>query len=221
MTVINLAVITGGHSYEVLPFHALFRAMPGVDATIQHIEDFVYSPREVRDGYDALVFYIMPRGGPDDEPYRFGGRAEKAFGRLGETSQGIVMLHHAILAYPEWPKWDAVVGMQRRVITKYSHDERIPVQVAAPEHPIVQGLAPWTIVDETYVLHDPGADSQVLLTTDHPACMRSLAWVRMYQNSRVFCYESGHDHQAWEDGCFQKVLGNGIRWVAGNFSDSG
>ena len=215
MTTIKTAVITGGHSYAVQPFHALFRALPGIDATIQHIEDFVHSPQEVRDGYDALLFYIMPRGGPEVEPYRFGGRSEKAFGRLGETQQGIVLLHHAILAYPDWPKWDEMAGMQRRVITQYSHDERIPVQIAAPEHPIVQGIQPWTIVDETYVLHDPGTDSHVLLTTDHPACMHTLAWARTYQNARVFCYESGHDHQAWEDASFQKVLGNGIRWAAG------
>ena len=215
MTTIKTAVITGGHSYEVAPFRALFRALPGMDATIQHIEDFVTSPQDVRDGYDVVVFYIMPRGGPDDEPYRFGGKTEKAFGRLGETAQGIVMLHHAILAYPDWMKWDEMVGMQRRVITQYSHDERISVQIAAPEHPILQGVTPWMIVDETYVLHNPGADSQVLLTTDHPACMRSLAWTRTYQNARVFCYESGHDHQAWEDAYFRKVLGNGIRWAGG------
>jgi type 1 glutamine amidotransferase len=110
--------------------------------------------------------------------------------------------------------WDELVGMKNRVISKYQHDERIPVDVASPEHPIVQGITPWTIVDETYVMHDPGPDSLVLLTTDHPACMHSLAWTRMVRNARVFCYQSGHDHQAYADPNFMTVLSNGIHWAA-------
>lgn len=213
MSTLKVAVITGGHSYEVLPFHGLFRALPGIDAYIQHIDDFSSSPKAVRESYDAVVFYIMPRGAPTDESPWFSGKPKSVFEQLGETAQGIVMLHHAILAYPDWRVWDDIVGMQRRVISQYQHDERIAVDVAVPTHPIVQGITPWTIIDETYVLHDPGSDSQVLLTTNHPACMHSLAWTRTYRNARVFCYESGHDHQAYEDASFRTVLANGIRWT--------
>ena len=214
MSKLKIAVVTGGHNFEVIPFHALFRAMPGIDAYIQHIGDFASSPEEVRDGYDAVVFYIMPGGAPSDDSPWFGGKPKSAFEHLGETAQGIVMLHHAILAYPDWPVWDAMVGLKNRVITQYQHDETIPVHVALPQHPIVRGITPWTILDETYVLHDPGPDSQVLLTTDHPACMRSLAWTRTYRNARVFCYQSGHDHQAYEDASFRSELANGILWAA-------
>lgn len=214
MPTLKIAVVTGGHSYEVMPFHALFRALPGIDAYIQHIDDFSSSPQEVRDSYDAVVFYIMPAGAPTDESPWFSGKPKSAFEHLGATSQGIVMLHHAILAYPDWPAWDEMVGMKNRVIDKYRHNERIPVALAMPEHPILQSIRPWTIVDETYVLHDPGPDSQVLLTTDHPACMHSLAWTRMYRSARVFCYQSGHDHQAYEDALFRTLLANGILWAA-------
>jgi hypothetical protein len=214
MSALKIAVVTGGHSYEVQPFHALFRALPGVDAYIQHLDDFTSSPQAVRDGYDAIVFYIMPRGAPSDESPWFSGKPKSAFEHLGETSQGIVMLHHAILAYPAWPVWDELVGMTDRVISEYSHGEQIPVHVAQPEHPIVQGVAPWTITDETYVLHDPGPGNEIILTTDHPRCMKALAWVRTYRHGRVFCYQSGHDHLAFEDASFQAVLLNGIRWVS-------
>jgi type 1 glutamine amidotransferase len=211
MSACKTAVITGGHSYEVIPFHTLFRALPGIDAYVQHMDDFTSSPQEVRDGYDVVVFYIMPGGAPPS----FSGNPKRAFEHLGETTQGIVILHHAIFAYPAWPVWDEIVGMQNRVVGKYSHDERIPVDVAMPGHPILQGIAPWIITDETYALHDPGPDSQVLLTTAHPECMHSLAWTRAYRNARVFCYQSGHDHQAYEDPSFQAVLRNGILWAAG------
>lgn len=210
----KIAVVTGGHPYEVLPFHILFRALPGIDATIQHMEDFVCSPQEVRDGYDAVVLYIMPDGAPPDESPWFGGSPKSVFAHLGETSQGIVMLHHAILAYPDWPVWDGIVGMEKRVISEYQHDAPIAVDVAMPEHPILQGITPWTIIDETYVLHDAGPDSHILLTTSQPASMRTLAWTRKYRAARVFCYQSGHDHQAYEDAHFRMVLRNGILWAA-------
>jgi hypothetical protein len=215
MPTLKIAVVTGGHNYDVLPFHALFRSLPGIDAYIQHLDDFTSSPKEVRDGYDVVVFYIMPRGAPSDESPWFAGKPKSVFEHLGETHQGIVMLHHAILAYPAWPVWDELVGMKDRVISSYHHGEHIAVDVALPEHAIVQGIAPWTITDETYVLHDPGPDSQVLLTTEHPDCMHSLAWARTYHNGRVFCYQSGHDQQAFEDAGFRAVLTNGIRWAAG------
>lgn len=123
------------------------------------------------------------------------------------------MLHHAILAYPDWPVWDEMVGMGRRVIRHYQHDERIDVHVAAPDHPAARGVTPWTITDETYLLHNPGPDSQVILTTDHPDSMRSLCWARGYRNARVFCYQSGHGRQAYVDPLFRTVLRNGIFWA--------
>lgn len=215
MTMLKAAVVTGGHSYEVIPFHDLFRALPGIDAYIQHLDDFTSSPQEVRDGYDAVVFYIMPSGAPTDESPWFSGHPKTAFEHLGETNQGIIMLHHALFAYPDWSVWDEMVGMQNRLVTGYQHDEHIPVDVAFPGHPVVQGITPWTILDETYELHDPGPDSQVLLTTTHPHCMRSIAWTRRYRSARVFCYQSGHDHQAFEDASFRTVLRRGILWTAG------
>lgn len=134
MSTPKIAVVTGGHSYEIAPFYQLFLSLPGVDAYIQHIDGFASSSKEVRDAYAAVVFYIMPGGAPLDQSPRFSGKPKTAFGQLGETSQGIVMLHHAI-----------------------------------------------------------------------------LAWTRVYRGARVFCYQSGHDHQAYEDLRFRSVLANGIR----------
>ncbi len=214
MPPLKVAVVTGGHSFEVVPFHALFRALPGIDAYIQHLNDFTSSSHKARSEYDAVVFYIMPPAAPTDQSPWFSGKPKSAFEQLGETVQGIVILHHAIFAYPDWPVWDEIVGLTNRVVGQYKHNERIPVDVALPEHPIVREIKPWVITDETYVLHDPGPDSQVLLTTDHPACIHSLAWVRVYRSARVFCLQSGHDRQAYENQNFRTVLRNGIFWAA-------
>ena len=71
------------------------------------------------------------------------------------------------------------------------------------------------MIDETYLMGEPDSDSHLLLTTDHPACMKSIGWTRQYNGTRVFCLQSGHDNQTWKDANFQTVLVRGIQWVSG------
>ena len=54
---LKVAVITGGHHFEVIAFYQLFRELPGIDTYIQHMADFVTASPDERDLYDVLVFY--------------------------------------------------------------------------------------------------------------------------------------------------------------------
>ncbi|MBM3236391.1 ThuA domain-containing protein [Candidatus Poribacteria bacterium] len=211
---VKVAVITGGHGYDVINFHKLFRSIQDADIYIQHIDDFCQSPEQVRDSYDAVLFYIMMMNTPVDEglPW-YAGKPRTALEHLGETEQGIWVLHHAILAYPQWPVWDEIVGIQGRSFG-FHVGQTIKVEIANPEHPITQGLKSWEMVDETYTMNDAGADSEILLTVDHPKSMKTIAWARNYKNARVFCDESGHSDEAWSDSNFRKVVSRGIQWVA-------
>lgn len=210
---LRVAVVTGGHTFEFVQFQDLFRSLPGIDAYIQHMDDFASSPQVVRDGYDVVVFYHYLQEIPADEgqPW-YCGKPRTAMEHLGETGQGIVVLHHALLAYPKWDLWTQLVGIADRSFT-YDHDQRFLVKVAEPGHPITQDLGDWTITDETYKMASAAEGSQVLLTTDHPLSMHSLAWTRQHKRSRVFCTALGHDHLAWEDPSFRSLLARGIAWT--------
>jgi type 1 glutamine amidotransferase len=96
----------------------------------------------------------------------------------------------------------------------YHHDQKLKVIVADAEHPITKGLKSWEMVDESYTMADAGEGSHILLTTDHPKSMKTLAWTRQYKKSRVFCLESGHDNQTWADANFRAILLRGILWCA-------
>jgi type 1 glutamine amidotransferase len=93
-------------------------------------------------------------------------------------------------------------------------NQTVHVEIADPGHPITAGLKPWEMIDETYVTDDADDASQILLTTDHPQSMRTIAWTRSYGSSRVFCYQSGHDGPAFANPSFRTVLARGIQWVA-------
>jgi type 1 glutamine amidotransferase len=89
----------------------------------------------------------------------------------------------------------------------------VRLQVAAPNHPITAGLANFEVVDETYRMGEPDPGSEVLLTTDHPLSLRSIAWARSFGRSRVFCLALGHDVVCWYSLTFEQVLTRGIRWT--------
>lgn len=209
---IRIAVVTGGHSYDVPSFHKFFRSISDADIMIQHMDDFASSPQEVREDYAAVVFYTMLMETPTDEgiPW-YAGKPRQALEHLGQTEQGIFVLHHALLSYPEWPIWNEIVGIHDR---RFGFDigESIHVQVVDPNHPITRGLSSWTMIDETYKMADAEADSQILLTVDHPKSMRTLGWARRYRKSRVFCLQSGHDPRTWENEHFREVIRRGILW---------
>ena len=139
---------------------------------------------------------------PDD------GRIREAIEGLGEDGTGILVLHHAILAFPEWQLWSDLCGIQDRSFG-VQIDQTVNVDIVDSEHPTTQGLNSWEMVDEIYIMADPGADSKLLLSTDHPDSMKTLAWTRQYKNARVFCCQSGHDDQVFSDPNFRTVISQG------------
>lgn len=213
---LKTAVITGGHHYHVPAFHQLFREMPGVDAYIQHMADFVASPPEVRQAYDVLIFYTHLRGELSDLGLAPGrdDTVRLVLESLGAPKPGIVVLHHSLLAFPGWAVWDAIVGMTNRALTAYSHGESIRYHIADARHPICAGLADWTMRDETYLMPDAAGENHILITTDHPQSARTLAWTHLYKQSRVFCLQGGDGQDAWRDAHFRTLLAQGARWCA-------
>jgi trehalose utilization protein len=213
---IKTAVITGGHHFNVMAFYHLFRELPGIDAYIQHMADFVISSPDVRKSYDVLVFYthlkreLADIGSPPDQ----NDTVRSVLESLGTTKQGIVILHHSLVAFPDWKIWDDIIGMSDRKLSQYAHDEVIRLHIADAEHPISAGLEDWTMTDETYLMSDASGDNHILITTQHPRSMTTLAWTRQYKTSRVFCLQSGHDYHTWRDANFRKLLTQAIVWCA-------
>jgi len=62
---------------------------------------------------------------------------------------------------------------------------------------------------------DAAEDSEILVTTEYPECMKTIAWTRQYKTSPVFCLELGHDNQSWINENFRTILEQGIVWSSG------
>jgi uncharacterized protein len=211
---IQLAVITGGHGFDVPNFQRLFRRLSGIEAYIQTMGDFASSAQPVRDTYDVVLFYHMLQETPSDDgkPW-YDSKPITALERIKETGQGMVAMHHSLLAYPNWPVWRELTGIDP-TWHSYHHDQPLTLAVTPTAHPITRGLAGFEVVDETYEMGEPDPDNQILLTTSHPQCVQAQAWVRQFGKARVFSLVLGHDHTAWSNPGFENLLLRGIRWSA-------
>ncbi len=213
MSQIKVAVVTGRHGFDVIGFQQLFRALPEADCYVQHMEDFSIAPSEVRAGYDVIVFYNMHMETPTGEGPWWEKGAKGVIEDLGKREQGILVLHHAVLAYPDWPLWSEIVGIDDRRFG-FKEDQHLHIDVANPNHPITRGLAPFDIIDEVYSMKDAGPGSDILLTVKHPDSMNTVAWTRGYREARVFCLQGGHDNEAFANPSFRTIMDRGITWCA-------
>src|ERR1051325_8353361 len=211
---LRVAFVTGGHPFDLPSMHAALRALPGIEVFPQHMDDWC-GPKAARQSYDVVVFYHMLMDAPAEKGAWYQGNVKAALEELGQSAQGIVVLHHAILAYPQWRFWSDLVGIGDRNFG-YHANQQLQVRAADPGHPITRGLADWDMIDETYTMTDPSPEdgNAILLTVDHPQSMKCLAWARQFGQARVFCFQSGHDGQTFSHPMFREILERGIHWVA-------
>ncbi len=210
---IMTAVVTGHHAHDVVAFQSAFRSMPELDVYPLNMEDFVTDTGNSRRRFDVVVFYNMHRPIPRGDQEGLESRIRNALESLGESEQGIFLLHHAILAYPGWDLWSEICGIQDRSFGIASN-QTLRIQNASPEHPATRDLSSWEMEDETYIMADAGQGCEILLTTDHPKSMKTLAWSRQYTNARVLCYQSGHDNTSFSNPQFRRFVEQGIQWLA-------
>jgi trehalose utilization protein len=182
----------------------------------------------VRTKYDVVLFYNFHQEHtlPDRVAgRRWFGRTKGPLEELGETEQGIIVLHHAFNAFNQWEFWSKLVGIP--------HSDRacglsemgagisfgdVRHMIADPAHPITQGMSTWEMYGE---LWDFGSnrlepDCHTILLTDHPKMrLKSTAWTHQFREARVFCLQPGHDNGTYANPNFRTVLSRGIRWAAG------
>lgn len=215
---IKVLLITGGHGFERQPFFAMFQQNP--DFAVTHMEhgkngSEAYD-REDLLTFDAVVLYDMVQKITPSQKERFLDLFEKGV--------GLVVLHHALVSYQEWPEFERVIGgrypedqSKKGKVTEavgYLHDQKVPVQIVAKRHPITAGLEDFVLHDEIYWGYRVGKDVTPLITTSHPKSAKPLGWTREEKKSRVVYLQCGHGPEAFVDSNYKKLLSQSIQWVA-------
>lgn len=214
----NVLVITGGHGFEREPFFKVFSDNPDITFTAaEHAKGSATAwERDDLTNFNAVVLYDMAATITD---------AQKAkLLSLFSRGTGLVVLHHALCSYQNWPEFERLIGGryqpppkgQPQVTDKigYQHDVDFAVTVADKSHAITAGLGDFTIHDEIYWGYRVGADVHPLLMTAHTKSGNPLMWTRTEGQSRVVFLQLGHDHLAYENPAFRQLVSRSIAWAA-------
>ena len=215
---IRVLVVTGGHDFEKDQFFKVFRDNPDIfyRAAEQPKAQVLFKAEPAKE-YDVLVLYDMWQDISDDAKADFVARLKEG--------KGLVVLHHAIASYQNWPEYSKIIGaryyLEKTVVDSvekprsiWEHGVHFTLHVADPDHPVTRGVKDFEIHDETYNLFDVAKECHPLITTDEPKSNKVIAWAKTYESARVVYLQSGHDHFAYENPGYQQILRQAIRWAA-------
>lgn len=216
---IKVLVVTGGHGFEQAAFYKMFSdnseisfttaAHAKTNATVYDRDDLL--------SYDVVVLYDMPQQITETQQARFRS--------LFDRGTGLVVLHHALVSYQNWPEYEQIIGGRYQEpdpnkagrVTEavgWQHDVEVPVVIVATNHPVTAGVRDFVIHDEIYWGYRVGKDVTPLISTTHPKSGKPLAWARTQGKSRVVYLQLGHGKEAFDNENYRKLLAQSIRWTA-------
>ncbi|MGQ9588704.1 MAG: ThuA domain-containing protein [Planctomycetota bacterium] len=223
-------VVTGGHDFEP-QFFPLFEA-PQFRAGPSQEEPAISCVFQSHGGEpDPLATIAGPEGASFDvfvfydmwQPIREEQKA--ALARAVLSGKGLVVLHHALANYQDWPEYRRMVGGRYYIAERveggtkippstYQHDLDLRVKILDRDHYITSGLDDFDIHDEAYggFYVDPAAHA--LLGVEHPKSGPVVGWTRPYGKGRVAAIQLGHGRDAYENANFRTLLARAIRWAA-------
>jgi type 1 glutamine amidotransferase len=215
---IRILVITGGHDYKVDQFNQMLASL-GENIQYQIAElpaAYEMFLPENRSKYDVLVFYHMWQTITDDQA--------KVLSDCIRQGKPLVVLHHSICAYDDWPEYVNIIGgkyFHKPTTIKgkeypacsYIHDLHFTVKIINPADPVTKGLTDFDIFDETYKGFYVDENVTPLLSTDEPSSTPVIGWSKMYGKARIVTLQSGHDAATFENPDFRKLLRHAIEWV--------
>lgn len=211
---IRLLVVTGGHDYDT-GFYSLFLGYP--DIKWDHKIHYGGSEGYVRDmagKYDVVVLYDMLNGKPEV-------RDTRNLFEFVRAGGGVVALHHVLAAFASRKDFHDLIGGEylweatgNLAASTYRFDVDMHVHVADRQHPVTAGITDFDIHDEAYGGLWVAPNAHVLLTTDHPASNKAIAWVTPNEHARTVTIQLGHGEEAFANQSYRKLVVQAIRWAA-------
>jgi uncharacterized protein len=228
MSIINysapkrLLAIARGHPYEREAFAGLLHGLEEFD--VCHVEQPAaqrcLGPQAARD-YDAILCYDMP--GIDftaaDAPRLVAPDEDfvKDYLAMLEDGVGMVFMHHAIAAWPDWPEYAEIVGGRFHYRSASLRDAQWPDsgyrhQVAhrvskVAAHPVTEGIPEhFDITDELYLCPIFEDDVIPLLRSDYEFIDSNF-----YSSARAVAGEM-YSRVDWSHPAGSNVVGWAKRW---------
>jgi type 1 glutamine amidotransferase len=165
--------------------------------------------------YDVVVLHFenweQPAPGPS---------ARANLRQFVEGGKGVVLLHFACGAWhDEWPEFVKIAGRVWGGPNVRQHDPfgTFKVEIAKPDHPLVQGLADFETQDELYTCLTGDVPIEVLAQAESKVDGRNypMAFITNCGKGRSFHCTLGHNVAALGVPSVQELFRRGCAWAAG------
>ncbi|MCL2605639.1 MAG: ThuA domain-containing protein [Defluviitaleaceae bacterium] len=153
---------------------------------------------------------------------------QDAFIKYVENGGGLLVTHSGTVKGKNTQKLDELIGCRFAF-----HPNNCPttVDVIKP-HPITEGVAAFTEIDEHYHLTITAPDANIFLASyaaaqgeeakyesepyfNTPAAVRAAGYTRTQGKGRICVLTPGHTPEVWLNPQYQQTLVNALRWCAG------
>jgi type 1 glutamine amidotransferase len=151
--------------------------------------------------YDGLMVYANHKSITPEQ--------ETALLDYVASGKGFLPIHSASYCFLNSEKYIALVGaqFQRHGTGEFS------TEIVKADHPVVAGMKPFVVWDETYVHTKINPDKTVLMERVDNEGREPWTWVRTHGKGRVFYTAYGHDQRVWSNPNFHLLMKNAIRWA--------
>ncbi|QUL55519.1 ThuA domain-containing protein [Paenibacillus tritici] len=125
---------------------------------------------------------------------------------------GLLVVHNGI----SLQRNQELGGMLGARFTHHPAYTALHMSVAAPEHPVMQGVSDFVIEDEPYYFEQhPYFETTVLLEYPHDGAMRQAAWCHEFGAGRVVYLMPGHHLPSFSSEPLRRMIRRGGLWAAG------
>lgn len=212
---IKVMLVTGGHTFDEVEFFEMFDALEGIEYV--HFEQPKANEKLAKDlakEFDVLVFYDMWQKISDKE--------KAAYLKLTETGKPFLFLHHSIVSYQNWGKFEEIIGgkyiekgprIPEDELSTYDHDVWVYSKVENYT-PVTRGFRDLRFFDEVYGNVRVSENVTPLLKTKHPKSMEVIAWQHQYKASKIVYLQPGHDKRTYVEPDYRKLLLQSIQYLA-------
>jgi type 1 glutamine amidotransferase len=218
---VKVLILVGGHPFDQASFDRLWKSFDDIACDTWKGSPYTAFDDVSQFKYDVIVMYNLSSG--------ITGRERQNLLKLLDRGVGLVVWHHALANCQDWPEFEKIAGARFWLAPGEREGVKVPgsgvgwgkfkAHIEDPSHPITRGMTDFMMDDETYNHQTFTKDIHVLLSAEHPASDKTIAWVHEYGKARVFGYQSGHDARAWTNEGFRRLMSRAIRWTAGRLPD--
>jgi len=215
---INTVIITGGHDFEREAFFDMFKSFTDIayEEIIHPDANKIYASQKM-ETIDVLIFYDMVQDISENQ--------KQDLINLLDKGKSLLFLHHSLASYQHWDDFMDILGgryyikkaeedTSSKPESSYKHDVQVPVTIVNKNHYITKGMENFVIHDETYNDYNISPGIYPLLTTTEETSGDVIGWINHYKKSWIVYLQLGHDHYAYENPNFRRLVHQSIQWLA-------